>query len=230
MTEELQQNVDSTADRYEAEKAQLFREDGSKRHSDSEHRERAGALREKFYGEMDQLEAEIGEEINRRETALVAVEFSDPADSLSVGELQRASARRELVSEDAAKLPLGELAGKMKAALASGDRAMMYLLSRSARHRVGDLEKAPTETDADQDGIVQGEEFGEAAAAVRDLVAELDQALRPAHSQAVESARQDLENSQALKEYARLRRQGYKSVMDKHFSNQYSYLDTATLR
>jgi uncharacterized membrane protein YccC len=160
----------------------------------SELRDQIDQVADRFDSEKSKLYRENGQQL------YAGAEHSERLGALrdlSSEELQRANARRALVVEDVEKLPLEELAGRMKAALASGDRAMIYLLSRSARYRVGDP-KAATEADADQDGILEGEEFGEAAAAVRDLVAELDQALRPGHSQAVETARQDLETAREI--------------------------------
>jgi len=86
---ELRDRIDQVADRYDGEKASLYRVDGRQRYAGAEHTERMGALRERFHSEMDSLEAEIGEEINRNVTALAAVEFSDPVDSLSAEDLQR---------------------------------------------------------------------------------------------------------------------------------------------
>jgi hypothetical protein len=228
MTDELRQQIDQVADRFDGEKSKLYREDGRQRYVGAEHAERLGKIREQFSSSMDEIESEVAEEITRNEIALTAVEFSDPVDSLSVEELERANARRALVSEDVEKLPLEELAGRMKAALASGDRAGMYLLARAARFRVGDP-KVATESDADEAGIIQGE-FGEDAAAVRDLVVELDQALRPGHSKAVENARQDLESAREIQGYAKLRRQGHKSVLGRHNATQYGYLNAVSLR
>jgi hypothetical protein len=116
----------------------------------------------------------------------------------------------------------------MKAALASGDRAMMYLLSRSARFRVGDP-KVVTEEDADEEGIVEGVD-GQAAAEVRDLAQELDRALRPHDGQAVANAHEELERARELSSYSRMRRQDYTSVLDLHFTNQYGHVPTSLRR
>jgi hypothetical protein len=100
MTDELRKQIDNAADAHERSVSELYREDGRQRYAGAEHSERMGSLHETFTSEMDELEAEVAEEINRRETALTALEFSDPVDSLSVEELQRANARRALVAED----------------------------------------------------------------------------------------------------------------------------------
>jgi hypothetical protein len=227
MTEQLRERIDSTAGRYEAEQAKLYRPDGSKRHADQEHQERSGALRETFNGEMDRLETEITEKIARRETALVSTEFSDSADALTAEELQKANGRRELIAEDARDLSMEDLIGRFRAALASGDRSLIYLWCRYAGRRAEDPKVTPAGYDDEADAAQSSEPGSDE---LRDLVAQLDQALRPAHSQAVETARQDLENARDLQDHARLRRQGYTSVLDRHFANQYGHVPTSLRR
>lgn len=73
----------------------------------------------------------------------------DIADRLTEAELQRAAGRREFVREDAERLPLPDIARRLRDAADGEDRALAYLWARYAELRAKALEGQPfTSADA----------------------------------------------------------------------------------
>lgn len=221
---ELRETIDRAAEHFEAEEAKLYRPDGSKRFGEAEHAEREDALRKELSASLDSIEASIDQQIAGAEEALVRVEHADPADSLTPEELQRAGAAGWIVREDAEALPLEELTGRCRAALASGDRVSMFLLSRYAGRRIGAV-KLPDPYDRDESGKSAGSSPGGAAAEeLREVVAEMQRALRPDHERRLSQARAAVEEAREIKSYAYLRRRGAKSSVDLYMNNVYGHV------
>lgn len=215
------EKIDTAAERHEEEQAKLYRPDGSKRYSDEEHAEREGELREEFNVSLDTIEAGIDRQIASAEETLVRVEHADPADSLTPEELARANARRSFVSEDVEALPIPDLIGRCRAALASGDRVSLFLLSRYAGRRAGEA-APPNPYDRDESGESGGTSPGGAAAEeLREVVAEMERKLRPDHERRLSQARSAVEEATEARQYAYLRRRGAKSSVELYINSVY---------
>lgn len=213
MTLERQQ-IDDAAEHHKAEEAKLYRPDGSKRFGEAEHAERVRALEEGFTATLDTIEASIDQRITSAEETLIRVEHADPAESLTPEELERAGSAGWIVREDAESLPLEELTGRCRAALASGDRVSMFLLSRYAGRRVGEM-KLPDPYDSNGSSK-SGESSpgGAAAEELREVVAEMERKLRPDHERRLSQARSAVEEAREIKSYAYLRRRGAKTSLE----------------
>ena len=61
--------------------------------------------------------------------------FSDPTSQLSPSDLQDANLRSRWIAEDCAELPLGDLAERLRAVVASGSKSSIWLHSRYAKRR-----------------------------------------------------------------------------------------------
>jgi hypothetical protein len=131
--------IDRAAERSEEEKANLYREDGTKRYSDEEHREREAEINRRFRAEMDALEEDVKREVADAEEALLVAEHSDPSDALTTEELGRANARRRFVSDEVYTVSTDELVKRCRAILAQGDRPSMFLHAHFAGQVVDDI-------------------------------------------------------------------------------------------
>jgi hypothetical protein len=225
MSDELRQKIDEAAAAHEARVAELYRPDGTPRHAEDEPAEILGASRERFHARLREIGPDIDARIAATEEAVIAVEHSDPATVLSAEELQRAAAARWIVSEDCEALPLGELGGRMQAALSGEDKVAQFLLARYAARRVGPPKLPdPYAEGAESTGEPEG------AQEIRELSAKLEKKLRPHHEQELKAARQALEEARGARDYATIRKQGFRSVLERHQSQQYGYLDGAVRR
>jgi hypothetical protein len=129
----LSERAESVHNHYEAERAKLLREDGTRRFADKEHAECQAALRTERNAVLDVVAAAADEEISRGEAAHAA--HADRSALLSAEDVAAANARRAFVAEDAQDLPLDELATRAEAAASSGDKASMFLFARYGRAR-----------------------------------------------------------------------------------------------
>jgi hypothetical protein len=145
--------IENAAERYRAQAAKLLRPDGSKLYSDQEHRQRLDAL----LAEYDETGSAVAEEIDRAiaeaERELVKLEGADPTDALTEAELARANARRAFVKEDAEELPVHALVPRVKAALASDDKAELVLWQRYLGRR---FEKTAGRDKEELSAVVRG--------------------------------------------------------------------------
>lgn len=224
MTMLEREKIDAALEHHETEQAKLLRPDGSKRFSDAEHNERENALKTNFHGALDSIEADISRQIASAEEDLLRVEHANPADSLTPEELQRAGAALFFAREDAESLPLEELTGRCRAALTAGDRVSMFLLSRYAGRRVGEAQPS-NPYDQDESAESSGSSPGGAAAQeLREVVAEMEKALRPDHERRLSEARAAVEEATEAKSYVYLRRRGAKSPVELHLNAAYGHI------
>jgi hypothetical protein len=122
--------IDRAAERFEAARAKLYRSDGQPIYGPEEHRQRLDAL----LGEFDAVGAAVTgaaeEAIAEAEGKLAILEGGDPLDGLKPDELDRANRLAAFIREDAEALPHGELAKRLRAVLAAGDRPKALLWAR----------------------------------------------------------------------------------------------------
>lgn len=221
---ELRETIDRAAEHFEAEEAKLYRPDGSKRFGEAEHEERQEELRRAFHGVLHNVEADVNRRIASAEESLIKIEGSDPAESLTPEELQRAGATSWIIREDAEALPIPDLIGRCRATLASGDRVSMFLLSRYAGRRIGAV-KLPDPYDRDESGESAGSSPGGAAAEeLREVVAEMERKLRPDHERRLSEARSAVEEAREIKNYAYLRWRGAKTSLGLYMNSVYGHV------
>jgi hypothetical protein len=169
--DQIKQQADDTSARREREEATLYREDGSKVYGEEEHAERLALITSRRDADIAGLVEQAERATSEAQARVENIENRDPLDRLSEDELQRAGGRRAFVKEDAEDLPLGELAKRITAATASGDKAMIALWSRYAQRRVGsEREKAQQSNQAGRSlGPDHAEGFGQLQEAVGDM-------------------------------------------------------------
>jgi len=122
--------LDRAAATFQTGKQALLRPDGQPRYAEAEMQERRAALLAAFDREAEWVTTQAEEAIPAAQAELAKIEGFDPFDSLKPEQQQHVAARREIVKEDCELKPAGELVAKAKAALAAGDRPLLYLLDR----------------------------------------------------------------------------------------------------
>lgn len=205
-TESIKARMDAAVERQEAEKAALYRADGSKRYSDEEHAEREAAINREFREQMDAIEADIEGSFAAAEEAILAAEGADPTAALTTEELERANAKSAFVADDCSSLPLDSLKKRCRAVLASGDRATMFLYVHHAARRADSEE-------------------GIAVVGLRGAVEALRAKADPEGKKRAERAREALEEARRLREEAYYRRRGVKDAYGLY--SQQAYGDIA---
>lgn len=133
-------NAEGTRDR---EREALYRPDGSKRYGEDEHAERQGAIAESYREALVGITNEAEREARAAESELAVLEHGDPTDLLRADELERAGAKRIFVSEDVEGLRDKDLAGRLRAVLAGGDRASAFCYLQAAERRVRGMDVTP---------------------------------------------------------------------------------------
>jgi len=121
---------------FQQGKAALLRPDGQPRYAEAEMTERAAALLAAFDQEAGWVRAQAEEAIPAAEAELAMLDGADPFDSLKPEEQARSAARCEFVREDAELLRPDQLVTQARAALASNDRGLLFLLDRYIGQRI----------------------------------------------------------------------------------------------
>ncbi len=202
----MQDRIDRAAERYEARKAEeLYRPDGSKLYSDEEHAERAKALDEGFQAELYSIEGDIDQRIAEAQQVIFMAQHSDPSAMLSVEELEFANARRAFVGDEVLALGQEALRGRLRAALATGDRPAMYLYSHFVRARTGEPD-------------IRNDLPG--TAELRELAAELDKRLAPEREGNLTQARERIKELEGAKLRLAFRGQGAGSASEAQRNRQ----------
>jgi hypothetical protein len=209
----MRDRIDRVAEHHEQAMGELFRPDGSKFYSDDEHTARAAELKREFNANIDAIEDDIAQRIASTEEELLKLEHADPTDILTNEELERANVKRAFVADDCFNLPLKQLEQRCRAALASGDRATMFLYAHHAAQRVGEPKGY------DPNNPRSGDEEG--SREVREVVAELEKKLAPERESKLERAREELSEAQELKRYAYYRRRGAKNAAELYLNQRY---------
>ncbi len=129
----MTRKADGLHDSFINESKKLYRKDGQKKYSDTEHAEIMNSLtrqRDEAFSELkeraDKLSSEVGAKLE------VA---SSPERYLSDAEMEQATIRANFVREDVERLPLGEVPGFLRGTELSGDRVEKWLASRYAQMR-----------------------------------------------------------------------------------------------
>jgi hypothetical protein len=194
--------IDNAASRRAADVAKLQREDGSRRYSEDEHRERTAAIDSRFREEVDTLRESIQTEISEAETRLQHIQGSDPLDDLSPDELSAAGARAGFIKEEVESLDAESLRTRLEAVTAGRDKPLQATFFHYLRRRVAE-EPALGIALHDELGVLE-ERLGRAGA--------------------LREAQEKLEALREVDQYAGLKRSGFSNVLQKHMSQEYGTL------
>lgn len=125
---------DTAVKRFEAEKAALYRPDGEPKFGPKEHAEKMAALLEPVTRWHNHVKEKCAAaEAEARMAA--SLEHSDPITTLSDNELQRAYFLRPFVQDAVNSLPLSDLAKRLGAVVATGDKATIACYQQAAAQR-----------------------------------------------------------------------------------------------
>ena len=136
---ELKSRAEKAADDYEAGMERLHRPDGTRRYSDQEHKERERALRSARNTELDAVESIAEKEIDQAQQVLDTLEDGDPTTLLDTSEVQAAGAKRQFVNDAVSTLGEKELEERLRAVLASKDKASIFCYLQAVRTRKKDV-------------------------------------------------------------------------------------------
>jgi hypothetical protein len=197
-TDSLRTRMDAAAERAEAEKAKLYRPDGSTVYAQEEHAERVAEIAEGVARVTEEVRADADRIVEEKRADLDAIVYADPTEALTPEELEEANARARFVREDCEAMAPGELARRIRGVSAGGDKATAWLYARyaGARH---ERELAADRHRAAEDLAALGE--------LRDAVPALEERLRdPAKERRRQSAEKELAAAERLKFHALRRR------------------------
>ncbi len=153
---ELKARAEAARDRFEEQRARLFRADGkTKVYSDAEHAERLAALRSERNRMLREVQQEAQADIDAAQKDLAALENGDPTTLLTAEELERANARRALVLDDVAVLTQEELVNRLTAVLHGGDRASVFVYLQAGRRRARETDRVPPELPRVLEGLAE---------------------------------------------------------------------------
>jgi hypothetical protein len=128
--------VERAAGVYEAAQQKLYRPDGAPIYADAEHAARDAA----HLAEFDRIARREYEEAEADAAAAVAqlaqLDGTDPLDTLSDAEVQRAAARLPFVSEDADRPPLAAFVTRIESVLLAGDTPQVYAYWKTSVRRL----------------------------------------------------------------------------------------------
>ena len=141
--------------KFQAAKKFLFRPDGGKTYGDKEHGERFAALL-KPLTEVAQWVSETADAATEAAQAAKAVQHADTFTSLNDAELQRAYHLRPFVQEVVDGLRLEQLAQRLSAVVAVGDKAEIAVYHRAAQAKVEAVRQRANTPGANQTIVLAG--------------------------------------------------------------------------
>ncbi len=111
---------------FEEGEKELFRPDGSKLFSDSEHGERVRALEQERNGVLGDIEQQAKEVRMAVATEIERIENADPADALAPSELEQANLKRAFAVDAAETLDAEAFGKRLESVLAAGDKGSIF--------------------------------------------------------------------------------------------------------
>lgn len=132
---------DRAAAKFAKDKAYLFAPDGSKIYSDKEHAERMAAITQPLT-EAAQNVRQVAEAAREAAKATKVIQYSDPLTTLNDTELGRAFHLRPFIEDSVAAMPLDQLAQRLSAINAGGDKAAIACYAKATHRKVEALRAA----------------------------------------------------------------------------------------
>lgn len=136
---------DRAAAKFAKDKAYLFAPDGSKIYSDAEHNTRLAAITQPLT-EAAQNVRQVAEAARASSSAAKSIQYSDPLTTLTDTELGRAFHLRPFIDDSVAAMPLDQLAQRLSAINAGGDKAAIACYSKASGRKIEAL-RAASRTD-----------------------------------------------------------------------------------
>jgi len=132
---DLRVHIENAQEKFEEERADLFRADGSRMFSEDEHKSRLGVLTNERNAVLSRAEEDVRSEMAALDENAGHVKNRDAAELLTTEELKNANERRAFARDSADTLGVPELIGRLRSVLASGDKGAMLAYFSAAQSR-----------------------------------------------------------------------------------------------
>ncbi len=131
-----ERDVEKAVEEFEAAKKRLYRRDGSRVYGEAEHAERLGKLAAELRERAEAVAAEAQGDAEGYDRELLALSYTDPAETVAAPERGRLEAARAFIKEDCEDMSVPALTERISAVGAGSDRAAKVLHARYGRRRL----------------------------------------------------------------------------------------------
>ncbi len=135
-----ERDVEKAVEEFEAAKKRLYRRDGSQVYGEAEHAERLGKLAAELRERAEAVAAEAQEDAEGYDRELLALSYTDPAETVPASERGRLETSRAFVKEDCENMSVPALTERISAVSAGSDRVGQVLHARYGRRRLEALD------------------------------------------------------------------------------------------
>lgn len=132
---DLKARAERAQEKFEKDKATLYRTDGSQVYSDQEHKERLGTFTRERNATLKQVEEAVWVERVALDEKIANIKNRDAGELLTSEELRAANDRRTFAIDAAETLGVEELVGRMRSVLASGDKGVIFAYLNAGERR-----------------------------------------------------------------------------------------------
>ncbi len=181
---DLKVRAENAQEKFEADKATLYRGDGSQLYSDDEHKERLGAFTRERNEVLKQVEEDVRAERVSLEEKIAHIKNRDAAELLSGEELRSANDRRAFALDAVQTLGAEELVGRLRSVLATGDKGAIFAYLNAGERKRRELANSRPGTP----GAASSGELGS-------VLAEMRKALDPEAEAEITAAKERQEQS-----------------------------------
>jgi hypothetical protein len=212
--------VEDAQERFEREKANLFRADGSQIYSEDEHKERLGALTRERNATLKQAEEEVRGEMTALDEKVAHIKNRDAAELLTHEELKTANNRRAFAVDAAQTLGVEELAGRLKSVLSTGDKGAIFAYWNAGERRKREIASSRP----------AGRAGASSATELDGVLTQMRKVLDPSVETEIEAARERKEQAVQLQVLAGSLQQGGRSPLEVYQRQAYSVPERTGLR
>lgn len=132
---DLKTRAEYAQEKFEKDKAQLYRSDGAQLFSEDEHKERLAGITRERNATLKQVEEDVRSETTALDEKIANVKNRDVAELLTQEELSSANNRRDFAIDAAETLGVEELVGRMRSVLASDDKGVIFAYLNAGERR-----------------------------------------------------------------------------------------------
>lgn len=208
---DLKVHIDDAQEKFETDKATLYRSDGSQMFSEDEHKERLDALTRERNTTLKQAEEDVREEMIKLDERVEHVKARDIAELLDGEELRAAGDRRAFAIDASETLGTGELASRMRSVLATGDKGAIFAYLNAGERKRRELVNARP----------AGRAGASSATDLDSVLAEMRKVLNPNAESEIEAAKERKEKAVQLQVLAGNLQQGARNSAQVYINQAY---------
>lgn len=138
---QIRSKAEAACAAFEREEAKLYRPDGEKRYSDTEHKERMRELQAERRRACREALAEAEEEYSGIRREIEALENRDLSGLLSAEEVRGAAGRKPFVEDEVSSMDSEALGARLRSVASSGDRPGMFCRLQAAKKHAAEHKK-----------------------------------------------------------------------------------------